>query len=83
MCECLHDLEMWQTGDVMDIRVTSHECHCVLNHRQLHCFFFKSLFTRTLKEKNESSKLMAFAKESTMWPVDSPHKGPVMRKMFP
>ena len=31
---------------------------------------------------NQSSALQAFVRVIQPWPVDSPHKGPVTRKMF-
>ena len=35
------------------------------------------------KRKHQSSASLAFARVSHWWPMDSPHKGPVTRKMFP
>ena len=35
------------------------------------------------KRKHQSSALLAFVRGIHRWPVDSPHKGPVTRKMFP
>ena len=34
-------------------------------------------------EKNQSSAPLAFVRGKHRWPVNSPHKGPVTRKMFP
>ena len=34
-------------------------------------------------KKNQSSASLAFVMGIHRWPVDSPHKGPVTRKMFP
>ena len=36
-----------------------------------------------IKEKYQSSMSLAFVMEIHRWPVHSPHKGPVTRKMFP
>ena len=33
--------------------------------------------------KHQSSTSLAFVRGIHQWPVDSPHKGPVMRKIFP
>ena len=46
----------------------------VSNHQRLDCL---------LKEKNQNSALLAFVRGIHRWPVDSLHKGPVTRKMFP
>ena len=35
------------------------------------------------QRKHESSASLAFVRGIHRWPVNSPHKGPVMRKMFP
>ena len=35
------------------------------------------------QRKHQSSASLAFVREIHRWPVDSPHKGPVTRKIFP
>ena len=35
------------------------------------------------QRKHQSSASLAFVMGNHQWPVDSPHKGPVTRKMFP
>ena len=35
------------------------------------------------QRKHQSSASLAFVREIHRWPVDSPHRGPVTRKMFP
>ena len=35
------------------------------------------------QRKHQSSKSLAFVRGIHRWPVNSPHKGPVTRKMFP
>ena len=35
------------------------------------------------QQKHQSSASMSFVRGIHWWPVDSPHKGPVTRKMFP
>ena len=35
------------------------------------------------RRKHQSSALLAFVREIHRWPVNSPHKGPATRKMFP
>ena len=53
----------------------------VSNHRRLDCLFSR-LFRRRSK-KHQSSASLGFVRGIYRRPVDSPHKGPVMRKMFP
>ena len=36
-----------------------------------------------IKEKNQSSASLAFVSGIHRWPVNSRHKGPVTRKIFP
>ena len=62
-----------------DITVTSHEHHGVSNHRQFLCF--SSRFRRTSKK---TSKLLVngLCEGNHRWPMVSPHKGLVTRKMF-
>ena len=57
------------------------EHHGVSNHQQLHCLF-KRLFRSSNQRKHQSSASLAFVRGTHRWPVDSPHKGPVTRKMF-
>ena len=82
VCECLHDLEMWQTGDVMVITTTSHERRCVSNHRQLKCLFNRFLGERLWKEIRAPAALLDFVKGIHRW-SDYPDKGPVTREMLP
>ena len=35
------------------------------------------------QRKHQSSRSLAFVRRIHQWPVDSPHKGPVKRKIFP
>ena len=53
----------------------------VSNHRRLDCLHTR-LFRPRWKQYQISASL-AFVRENHRWPVNSPHKGPVMRKMFP
>ena len=57
------------------------EHHSVSNHRHLDCLP-KRLFRRIL---NKTSKLSVtgFCEQNPPVPMDSPHKGPVTRDMFP
>ena len=54
---------------------------CVSNHRRVDCLL-SSLFRRRSR-KQQYSVSLAFIRGIHWWPVNSPHKGPVTRKMFP
>ena len=43
---------------------------------------YSSVFSGTDQRKHQSSALLAFVGRIHRWPVNSPHKGPVTRKMF-
>ena len=53
----------------------------VSNHQPRHCLLNR-LFRRRSK-KNQSSAWLAFVRRIHRWPVNSSHKWPVSRKMFP
>ena len=55
------------------------ECHCISNHRRLDFLLNSGTDQRT----HQSPASLAFVREIHRWPVNSPHKGPVTRKMFP
>ena len=44
---------------------------------------YSSAYSDTDESKYQSSAPLAFARGIHGWPVNSPHKGPVTRKMFP
>ena len=46
-------------------------------------FFTQALIQAHIKEKNQSFASLALVRGIHRWPVNSPHKGPVTRKMFP
>ena len=60
-------------------------CDCFSNHRCLDCLLNR-LFKRRSKHKKprkyQSSASLACVRGIHRWPVVSPHKGPVTRKMF-
>ena len=53
----------------------------VSNHQRYDCLLYR-LFTRRSK-KHQSSASLAFARGIHRWPVNSSHKRPITRKMFP
>ena len=44
---------------------------------------YPSVYSGTDQRKHQSSASLAFVWGINRWPVNSPHKGPVMRKIFP
>ena len=52
----------------------------VSNHGRLDCL--SNLLFRFISKKTQSSASLAFVSGIHRWPVNSPHKGPVTRKMF-
>ena len=53
----------------------------VSNHQPHDCLFNR--YSRAYQRKHQSSASLAFVWGIHRWPVNSPHKGPVTRKMFP
>ena len=44
---------------------------------------YSSVYSGEDKIKYQSPSSLALVREIHLWPVNSPHKGPVTRKMFP
>ena len=44
---------------------------------------YSAVYSGTDERKHQSSASLAFVRGIHRWPVNSPHKGPVTRKMFP
>ena len=44
---------------------------------------YSTVYTGTYQRKHQNSASLACARGTHRWPVNSPHKGTVMRKMFP
>ena len=63
------------------LRWRHNEYHGVSNHRRLDCLL-NSWFRRKSK-KTPKLRITGLCEGNPLWPVDSPHKGPVTRKMFP
>ena len=57
------------------------ECDGVSNHRHLDCVLNR--LSRCRSRKHQSPASQAFVKGIRQWPVNSLHKGPVTRNMFP
>ena len=65
----------------MTLQWRHNECHGVANH-QPHDSLLNG-YTGTDQRKHQNYAPLAFARGIHRWPVNSPHKGPVTRKMFP
>ena len=44
---------------------------------------YSTVYSGTDQRKHQSSALLAFVRGIRRWPANSPHKGPVTRKIFP
>ena len=44
---------------------------------------YSTAYSRTDQRKHQSSASLAFVRGFHRWPMNSPHKGPATRKMFP
>ena len=53
----------------------------VSNHQPHDCL--PNVYSGANQRKHQSSASLAFARGIHRWPVNSPHKGPVTRKIFP
>ena len=62
--------------------MTSYERDGVSDHRRLNCFLSR-FFSGAHHRKHPSSASLTFVEGIHWWPVDSPHKRTVTRKMFP
>ena len=54
-----------------------------VSSHQPHDCLLKRYNTGADQRKQQSSASLAFVREIHRWPVDSPHKGPIMRETFP
>ena len=76
-------ISIWTHGDVMTCERSPHPLQWrhngldgVSNHQPNDCVLYRYI-------KNQSSASLAFVRGNHRWPLNSPHKGPVTRKMFP
>ena len=75
----------------MNGNVTNAQIYSESLHKHIRCFFFVNFLTSVYstvysgadQRKYQSSASLAFVRGIHRWPVNSPHKGPVTRKMFP
>ena len=70
-----------RTGFPNSLQWRHNQCYGVSNHQRIDCF--STVCSRTDQRKHQSSMSLAFVRGIHRWPLNSPHKGPVTRKMFP
>ena len=76
--DCLADKRRNYQVDYWSDVWRNHLTHDASNHRQL-AGVLKTLFSATIQALHYRPFVSGFHR----WPVESPHKGPVMRKVFP
>ena len=71
-------------------RINYHLIHCndvimsvMVSQVTLLTIVCSSVYSGAYQRKHQSSASLAFVRGIDRWPVNSPHKGPVTRKMFP
>ena len=64
-----------------------HYCDVIMSAMAYQIIFltivYSTVYLGADQRKQQSSASLAFVREIHRWPVNSPHKGPVARKMFP
>ena len=55
----------------------------VSNHQPHDCLAYSTVYSGADQRKHQSSASLAFVPGIHRWPMNSPHKGPVTRIMFP
>ena len=71
---CLHSIFIVNDCVINTLQWCHNEYDGVSNHHPYDCFLYR---------KHQSSGSLVFVREFHRWPVNSPHKGPVTRKIFP
>ena len=67
--------------DCMSLQWRHNEHDGVSNHQPHDCLLYIQAQMKENKHQRDAS--LAFVMGIHRWPVNSPHKGPVTRKMFP
>ena len=77
------NLDDWNCSWCSDLR--SLQCHNERNVAQITSLtiVYSTIDSDTDERKHQSSASLVFVRGIHRWPVNSPHKGPVTRKMFP
>ena len=70
-----------QNNRCITLQCRYNECDGVSNHQPRDCLL--SIYWGQDQRKHQSSASLAFVRGIHRWPVNSPHKRPVSRKIFP
>ena len=74
-CTACHDLVIWHYGDVIMCAIASQITSLTI--------VYSTVYSDAVQRKHQSSASLAYVRWIHRWPVNSPHKWPVTRKMFP
>ena len=80
MCGCKYD-ENATGSSGYTLQWRHNERDGVSNHQRRD--FYSAVYSSADQRKHQSSASLAFVRGIHRWPVNSPHKGAVTRKMFP
>ena len=72
---------LWTSANQLALQLRHNERDGVSNHQPHECLVNRLFRRRSAKHRSSAS--LAFVRGIHRWPVNSPHKGPVTRKMFP
>ena len=79
-CICDPDLSIWRNGYHHSNDVIMSAMASQITSLKI---VYSAVYSGTYQRKYQSSGSLAFFRGIHRWPVNSPHKGPVTRKMFP
>ena len=74
-CKCQCHIHKWHYNDVIMSAIASQITSLTI--------VYSIVYLGADQRKHQSSASLAFVRGIYRWPVNSPHKGPVTRKMFP
>ena len=77
-----HPCPIFKTALVKPLQWRHNDRDCVSNHQRLDCLLTR-LFRRRSKKTPTLRVTGLCVRGIHRWPVNSPHRGPVTRKMFP
>ena len=78
----------WRESQVFHTHHMSHHCTDVItsvmsSQITILTIVYTTVYSGADKRKHQSFASLAFVRGNPRWPVNSPHKGPVTREMFP
>ena len=78
---------LWSMGPWKPDCNTWHYCYIIMGAKASQItsltIVYSTVYSDAEQRKHQSSASLAFVRRIHRWPVNSPHKWPVMRKMFP